>query len=38
VTLNSVNSNRYIANQYGAVTLIKTAENNWFMFGDLSNS
>jgi hypothetical protein len=38
VTLNSVSSNRYIANQYGAVTLIKTATNTWYMFGDLSAS
>jgi len=38
VTLNSVNSNRYIANQYGAVTLIKTDTNNWYLFGDLASS
>ena len=36
VTLTSVSSNRYIANQYGAVTLIKTATNTWYLFGDLS--
>lgn len=38
VTLNSVSSNRYIANQYGAVTLIKTATDTWYLFGDLSAS
>jgi hypothetical protein len=38
VTLTSVSSNRYIANQYGAVTLIKTATNTWYLFGDLSAS
>lgn len=38
VTLNSVSSNKYIANQYGAVTLIKTATDTWYLFGDLSAS
>ena len=38
VNLTSVSSNRYIANQYGAVTLIKTATNTWYLFGDLSAS
>ncbi len=36
VTLYSVSSNKYIANVYGAVTLIKTATDTWYMFGDLS--
>ena len=38
VTLNSISSNRYIANTYGAVTLIKTATDTWYLFGDLSSS
>jgi len=37
-TIYSVSSNKYIANQYGAVTLIKTGTDTWYLFGDLSAS
>ena len=37
-TLYSVSSNRYISNQYGAVTLVKRTSTTWYLFGDLSAS
>jgi hypothetical protein len=37
-TIYSVSSNKNIANQYGAVTLIKTGTDTWYLFGDLSAS
>jgi len=37
-TLYSVSSNKYISNQYGAVTLVKRTSTTWYLFGDLSAS
>ncbi len=38
VTLISYNNNKYIANQYQGVTLIKTGSNTWYALGAVSAS
>lgn len=37
-TLNSVSGNKYIANKYSGVSLVKVASTTWYLFGDLTSS
>ena len=37
VTINSIDSNKKIASQYGAVTCVQELDDTWYMFGNLTS-